>query len=141
MPPLLPRDDSQPELQVNVIGTANPNGEYMQHEAVVPNKAYSAVLDQSTVVVQSEPPPPPPPPPPSSSQEQDTMRTPEEDASGLLDAASSGDEITAVTKSLLRARGWGIYRTLTAIEKHRAAALCFAFGSVLLLLAAMLAIR
>lgn len=137
MPPLLPRDDSQPELQVNVIGTANPNGEYMQHDAVVPNKAYSAVLDQSTVVVQPEP----PPPPPSSSQEHDATRTPEEDASGLLDAASSGDEITAVTKSLLRARGWGIYRALTAIERHRAAALCFAFGSVLLILAAMLAIR
>lgn len=135
MPPLLPRDDSQPELQVNVIGTAYPNGEYTQHEAVVPNKAYSAVLDQSTVVVQSEP------PTPSSSQEQDAARIPEEDASGLLDAASSGEEITAVTKSLLRARGWGIYRTLTAIERHRAAALCFAFGSVLLILAAMLAIR
>lgn len=132
MPPLLPRDDSQPDLQVNVIGTANPNGEYMQHDAVVPNKPRAAVLDQSTVVVQAEA--------LSASPEEQGPPSADEDSNELLDAASSVEEITAVTNANLRARGWGIYRTLTAIEKHRAAALCFAFGSVLLVLAALLAL-
>lgn len=117
-------EDSGPELEVNAIGTANPNGDFMQHEAVVPHKPHAAVLDPSTIVVRSEPP------------------RPQALASGaehLMDAAGV-EEITSVTQGHLRARRWGLYRMLTLVENHRLAALSFALGSVLLLLAALLAL-
>lgn len=122
--PRMQHEDSGPELEVKAVGTANPNGDFMQHEAVVPHKPRAAALDPSTIVVRSEPP-----------RTQGLVS----DGEILMDAAGI-DEITSVTQGDLRARRWGLYRVLTLVENHRVAALSFALGSVLLMLAALLAL-
>lgn len=120
-------EDSGPELEVNVVGTANPNGEFMQHEAVLPQKPRAEAQDDSTVVIRPEPP----------ARARDASQA--SDADGLMDAGS-GDEITSVTKGH-RSAGGGLYHLLTVLESHRLAMLSLALGSVLLILAGLLAFR
>jgi len=127
------RSDSEPDLVVNVIGTATSDGQFTQHEAVIPQKARAALVDPATVVVRSEA--------PSAEESVGERNNGASGGTGLLDATSSGDEITSITKARLRAQGWGLYRVLWAVENHRLAALSFALGSVLLLLAALMALR
>lgn len=118
-------EDSDPVLEVSAIGTADSNGDYIQHEAVLPHKAHSATADAMTVVIQPE------------------SQPPTENTAGvaLHDAVSNSDEITSVTKSRLRKSGSGLFRALVFLEGHRLTALTFAVGVVLLLLSAVLAGR
>lgn len=125
MVPRTHREDSEPVLTVSAIGTADANGDYLQHEAVAPHKPYATDVDPLTVVIRRD-------------SEPHTGRLADAE---LADAVSTSEEITSPTKSRLSRPGSGLFRALVFIEAHQMIALTFALGMVLLLLAAVLALR
>jgi hypothetical protein len=131
---MVPRLDSDdPILEVSASGTANLDGEYLQHDAVLPHKSHAVALDPATVVVRRDS------TAPSSSNNTES----EGEAGGdtLQDVATIPEETTEVTKSKMRAKGWALYRTLAYVEEHRLTTLAFALGGLFLLVAGLIAVR
>jgi hypothetical protein len=89
-------------------------------------------MDPMTVVVRSES---------TQSRESPAGDSVQDSQGGLRDIDSVPEEITAVTKSRLRARGWGVFRALAFVEAHRMTTLMFVVGALMLLFAAVIAVR
>lgn len=122
-------EDSDPVLEVSAIGTANANGEYVQHDAVAPHKPHSAGVDLVTVVVSSEP---------------VGAAIGESRVQASIDQTltyPADEEVTSVTKGKVRAKGWGWFRFVAFIEQHRSATFMLAIGGMMILFAALLSIR
>ena len=122
-------EDSDPVLEVSAIGTADANGEYLQHDAVAPHKPHSAGVELVTVVVSSEP--------AHATVGEPRVQTPIDPA--LVYPAD--EEVTSVTKGKLRAKGWGWFRFVAFVERHRNATFMLAIGGLMILLAVLLSIR
>jgi hypothetical protein len=135
MVPRTHSEDSDPVLEVAASGTANSNGEYLQHDAVAPHKPRSAAVDPMTVVVRNES------VPPVGAVNGARGQTLADDAKGLADVAATPEETTSITKAGLRAKSWSLFRLLAFVETHRITTLMFVVGGLLLLLAALLATR
>jgi len=142
-------EDSDPVLEVSASGTADSNGEYLQHDAVAPHKPHLAEVAPMTVIVRRD----------SlrhalgalvgavtdAATTDTAMNTKGTEAvkvaATLADAATAPDEITSVTKAGLRANGWNLFRVLSFVETQRITTLMFVVGGLLLLAAALLATR
>jgi hypothetical protein len=126
-------EDSDPVLEVSAIGTANPDGEYVQHEAVAPQKPHPFLIDPLTVVVREST--------PSAAGTDASEADSGQDPSELADATSTEGEITSATKSRFRTNGAAMFRVLAYVETHRLATLSLAIGGLLLLIAGALVLR
>jgi hypothetical protein len=133
MAPRTRSEDSDPVLEVSAVGTADSNGEYLQHEAVAPHKPHAAAVDPATVIIRSDT------VPPARNGQASTAAT--SDGAALQDAAMLPEETTSVTKGRLRGKGWGLFRVLAYVEAHRITTLMFVVGALLLLLAGLLAVH
>ncbi|HEY5960240.1 MAG TPA: hypothetical protein VIV60_26990 [Polyangiaceae bacterium] len=138
MVPRSPREDSEPVLEVSVVGTATSDGEYLQHEALSPQKPHSAVADGVTVVIRNDSTPPKPSAssPPSVDNGQAIVG-----AHGRHISPADNEEITATTRARLRSNGRVWFRAMLFLEAHRLSALTLAVGTLLLLSAAVIASR
>jgi hypothetical protein len=133
MAPRTRSEDSDPVLEVSAVGTADSNGEYLQHEAVAPHKPHAATVDPMTVIIRSDTVPP--------SRNDGGNPAAASDGIALQDAAMLPEETTSITKGRLRAKHSGLFRVLTYVEAHRVTTLMFVVGALLLLLAGLLAAR
>ncbi len=140
MVPRTHSEDSDPVLEVSAVGTADSNGEYLQHDAVLPHKPRSAAVDPTTVVIRHESIP---------ALEGETDDGLAHGVGGLAetgerastDSALMVEEVTSITNAKLRAKSWGLYRLLAFVETHRATTLMLVIGGLLLVLSALLAAR
>lgn len=132
-------EDSDPVLEVSAVGTADSNGEYLQHDAVSPHKPRSAAVDPETVVIRHQS--MPVLEGVSDGLAQGAGATAEDGERSSVDFASMVEEVTSITNAKLRAKSWGLFRLFAFVESHRATTLMFVIGGLLLVLSALLAAR
>jgi hypothetical protein len=132
---MMPRsnsEDSEPILEVAAIGTANADGEFLQHEAVAPQKPHAINVDPQTVIVRDGE---------SMQARSRSDRSASHIDSGLADAVTAEDEVTSATKSRHRQAQMNLYRVLRFVENHPLATVTLVVGALLLMLAGVLALR
>jgi hypothetical protein len=133
MVPRQSSEGSEPLIKVSAIGMANANGDYLQHDAVAPNKAHASVTDAITVIVRHES------APPGSSGSGGASDNAVSTALGY--SARAPEVVTAITKAHVSANGIRLLRAVIFIEEHRVATLALVVGSLLFLIAGLLALR
>jgi hypothetical protein len=133
MAPRTRSEDSDPVLEVSAFGTANSNGEYLQHDAVAPQKPHAETVDPMTVIIRNDTVPP--------NRDDASSAVAVSQGAALQDAALLIEETTSATKGRLRAKGWGLFRVAAYVEAHPVTTLMFVVGTLLLLLAGLLAVR
>lgn len=133
MAPSTRSEESDPVLEVSASGTADANGEYLQHDAVAPHRARSAVVDPETVVIRHES------LAPVGAVTGDCGSVPTDERTANADMTPMTEETTAITRAGLRGKSRSLFRLLAFVENHRITTLMFVVGAMLLLVAALLA--